>query len=141
MRDILLTTHFFGLTISAGTGLYLAAMSRYAATHLPREQIKPLLLGPGGALSKVGNIGLAVMVVSGLAMALTSGGPAAFNHYFWIKMSLVTLVVIYVGLMNYLSHKARHEEGSETLLRMKKLGPVGLTLAVLTLAASVMSFH
>jgi predicted permease len=143
MLDTLLIIHFFGLTISAGTGFYLAAMGSYAAKHIPREQIKPLMLGPGGAISNLGFIGLIIMICSGLAMVglLLADETLVLGVEFYIKMALVASVTGYVLTMRRLAHKAKDESGPGSMITIKKFSPVGWALGVMTIAASVMTFH
>ena len=143
MFEALLTTHFFGLAISAGTGFYLAAMASHAAKALPREQIKPLMLGPGGAVSNLGFAGLIIMLCSGIAMVayMLANNMVVLGVTFYIKMALVALVVSYVLTARNLARKAKSEEGPDSMIKIKKLSPVGLALSVMTIAASVVTFH
>ncbi len=141
MRDFLLATHFIGLAIGAGTGVYLAAMGRWTVKHRGPPAVRDIMLGPGKAISDVGLVGLIVLVVSGLGLVSTNAGFSAMPTLFWLKLALVALILLYVFLMRRLAAQAQAETGPATLLRMKKFGPFGVLLAALTVVVAVMTFH
>jgi len=135
----LLFLHMFGLTIGAGTGIYIAAVSRYASKHLDQSQARTLLPGVNGTLSKVGSIGLALLLLSGIGMMLTVGA-SRFNTAFSVKMALVVAIVVFVGAMHMLAARVRRGD-KNALVMMNRIGPIGPLLAIGTLVAAVMAFH
>lgn len=135
----LLLLHMFGLTIGAGTGVYLAAVGRHAARHLEQAEARTLLPGVNGAISRVGSIGLGILILSGIGMmAILGGAPGAA---FWIKMALVAAIVIFVSTMQVLARRIRRAGDAGAAMQMKRLAPLGPVLAVLTIAAAVAAFH
>ena len=136
----LLLLHLFGLTIGAGTGFYLAAVGRHAARHLDQAEARTLLPGVNGAISKVGTIGLVLLLVSGIGLAAMMG-PAAFNTVFQVKMVLVAAIIVFVGTMQVLARRTRRHGDAAAAATMRKISPIGPVLAVLTLAAAVGAFH
>jgi hypothetical protein len=135
----LLFLHMFGLAIGAGTGFYIAAVGRHAARNLDQAEARTLLPGVNGALARVGTIGLALLLVSGIGLALMMG-PAALGTAFMIKMVLVALIMVFVGAIHWLGVRARRTDGASAAVAMKRIGPLGPLLAVLTLAAAVAAF-
>ena len=99
------------------------------------------MLGPGGAISGVGSIGLVVLLLSGVGMVAVSGGAAQWGLAFWVKMALVALIIAYVANMKMLAARAREEAEPKAAFIMKKLGPVGPILAVFTISAAVLAFQ
>lgn len=136
----LLVVHMIGVSIGAGTGIYLTAVARHAARNLDQAEARTLLPGVSGAISKVGTVGLALLLLSGIGMALMAG-PAAFNTVFWIKMALVVLIVVFVGTMQALATRTRRAADVKAAAAMKMLGPIGPVLGVLTVIAAVDAFH
>jgi len=136
----LLLLHMFGLTVGAGTGFYIAAVGRHAARNMEQAEARTLIPGINGAISKLGTVGLALLLVSGFGLALILG-PAAFNAAFQIKMGLVVLIIAFVGAMHYLAARTRRAGDMRAAQMMRKLGPLGPLLAVATLIAAVMAFH
>ncbi|MDH4190909.1 MAG: hypothetical protein OEW21_11970 [Betaproteobacteria bacterium] len=136
----LLTLHLFGLTIGTGTGFYIAAVARHAGRNMDASEARTLIPGVNGALSKLGTLGLALLLVSGVGLALMAD-PAAFNAAFQVKMALVAAIVIYVGAMQILAARSRRAGSMNAVLLMKRIGPLGPLLGVATLAAAVAAFH
>lgn len=140
MFKLLLITHFLGLSIGAGTGVYMAALSAYAGKIADKTEAKAVMLGPGGAISSVGTIGLAMLLLSGMGMVAVGGGVAQWGIAFWIKMALVGLIVVYVMSLKRLAARARLETTPNAAIAMKKLGPIGPMLAIFTVSAAVLAF-
>jgi hypothetical protein len=136
----LLLLHMFGLTIGAGTGIYLAAIGRHAARNLDQAEARTLIPGVNGAISKVGTVGLALLLASGIGLAMMRG-PAVINTLFLVKMSLVAAIVVFVGTMQVLARRTRRAGDTAAAATMNKIGPLGPVLAILTLVAAVGAFH
>ena len=136
----LLLLHMFGLTVGAGTGFYIAAVGRHAARNMEQAEARTLIPGINGAISKLGTVGLALLLVSGTGLAWVMG-PAVLTVAFQIKMVLVALIVAFVGAMHYLAARTRRTADIQAAQTMRKLGPLGPLLAVATLIAAVMAFH
>ena len=129
----------FGLSIGAGTSIYLAAVARHAARNLDQAESRTLIPGVNGAISKVGSIGLALLILSGLGMAEMMG-LSALGTAFWIKMALVAAIVVYVGSMQVLARRVRGGDLS-AVTTMNTVKPAGPLLVLLTLTAAVVAFH
>lgn len=140
MFDTLLFMHMFGLSIGAGTGIYLFAVSRHATANMDQAEARTLMPGITGAISKVGHIGLALLLVSGIAMVVALG-PANLNGMFWAKMAGVLGIVVYVGVMTVLAGRVARASDMAAAMKMKKLGPIGPALGALTILLAVLSFH
>lgn len=140
MYIIMLYLHMIGLTIGAGTGVYLAAVNRHAARNLDQAEARTLIPGVNGVISRVGTIGLGLLLVSGIGMTVIIG-PAIFNTMFVAKMALVSGIVLFVGSMQILARRVRRHGDARAAATMRKIGPLGPVLAALTLAAAVGAFH
>jgi len=136
----LLLLQMCGLTIGAGTGFYIAAVARHAERNLEQAEARTLLPGVNGAISKLGTLGLALLLVSGIGLAAMLG-PAALNTAFQVKMALVLAIVVFVGTMHALAARSRRAGDPNAVKLMKKIGPIGPVLAVATLVAAVTAFH
>ena len=135
----LLILHMFGLSIGAGTGIYLAAVARHAARNLDQAESRTLIPGVSGAISKVGSIGLALLILTGLAMTEMMG-MSALGTAFWVKMALVAAIVVYVGTAHSLARRMRNGD-MRAVATMNAIKPVGPLLALLTMTAAVVAFH
>jgi uncharacterized membrane protein len=141
MNKTLLIFHFLGLSIGAGTGIYMAALSAYAAKMADKAAAKAVMLGPGDVISKVGTVGLVLLLISGAGMVALNDGVAKWGSIFLIKMALVLTLVIYVVSMKWLAARAKQETVPKAAFTMRKLGPVGPLLAVCTIGAAVLAFQ
>jgi len=136
----LLVLHMIGLSIGAGTGIYIAAVTRHAARNLDQAEARALLPGVNGAISGVGTVGLALLVISGIGMAVILG-PAAITTVFVLKMVFVALIAVFVAAMGLLARRARKSGDAGAAATMRRIGPIGPALALLTMAAAVGAFH
>jgi uncharacterized membrane protein len=140
MFNALLILHFFGLSIGAGTSIYLLALARYATKNLEQAEARVLVPGIAGAISLVGNIGLVLLLGSGVSMIVMLGA-GAMSAMFEVKMLLVALIVVFVATMNYLAHRVRHQQDNSAARLMQKLKFLGPLLGISTIMAAVLAFH
>jgi len=140
LYQMLLTFHMIGLAIGAGTGVYILAVNRHAARNLDQDEARALMPGINGTLSRVGAIGLALLLLSGIGMMAQIGGRS-LGAWFTVKMVLVAAIVVFVGVMHMLSSRLRRRGDASVAATMQRLGPVGPTLALLTVIAAVVAFH
>lgn len=141
MIDLLLIIHYIGLSIGAGTSVYLAALGVYASRTGEPATVKAIMLGGGGMLANVGLIGYLMLVVSGVLLIWVTGMGPALGWTFHAKMLFVLGIGIMIFYLRSLNKKARQEEGMVTLAKMKKMGPLVMTMALLTIIFAVMTFH
>lgn len=141
MYDLLLMVHFFGLAIGAGTPFYMAAVGVHAEKSNDPSHIKAVMLGPGGAVSSVGTVGLLLLILSGTLLLMLMDSIGHLDWAFAAKVGLAVLTILYVALMKLLSRKAKHDEGMATMATIKKLGPIGLLLSLAIIVCSVLAFH
>jgi len=136
----LLTLHLIGLAIGAGTGVFIAAVNRHAARNLDQAEARALMPGINGTLSRVGSIGLALLLLSGIGMFALIGGHS-LGAWFTVKMALVVAIVVFVGIMHLLAARMRRKPEAAVAAAMQRLGVAGPVLALLTVVAAVAAFH
>ena len=140
MYHLLLFLHFIGVAIGAGTGIYLLALTHHANRHLEQAEARTLIPGVAGALSRVGSLGLLLLIASGLGM-LYSLGAGILHGVFLAKLALVLVLVLFVVMMHRLAWRVRSRGDVAAAQTMKSLAMFGPLLAVLIIAAAVMAFH
>jgi hypothetical protein len=140
MYKLLLIAHFLGLSIGAGTGVYMAALSSYAGKLADKSEAKAVMLGPGGVISKVGTFGLGLLLLSGVGMVVGADVPMQWGFVFWLKMILVAMIIVYVASMRWLAARAKVETAPKAAFTMKRLGPLGPMLAMFTIGVAVLAF-
>ena len=140
MYDTLLFLHFFGISIGAGTGIYLMALSRHATQNLDQAEARTLMPGMTRTISGVGTIGLLMLIASGLLMALMLG-KGVLSGMFVTKMVLVGMLVLFVMVMQYLGGKLQQQGDKRIALRMKRISFLGPLLGGSIILIAVMAFH
>lgn len=133
--------HFVGLALGVGTSFALLTLGAAARDLGPEERTKFLLRA--AALRKNGSYGLALLILSGLAIFILRG-PADVMRWgggaFHLKL---TLVVILIGLFGYsqvLAKKVRLAGGGPLMPKLATLGRIMLALSIAIVAAAVAAF-
>lgn len=140
MYSTLLFLHFVGVSIGAGTGIYMLSLTRHAAQNMDQAEARTLMPGIAASVSRVGNIGLALLLLSGVGMGLMLGEDI-LSTMFLLKMLLVLLIVIFVVVMQYLATQVKTSDDKSILLLMRRLGMLGPLLGLATILVAVLVFH
>jgi uncharacterized membrane protein SirB2 len=98
-HDILLFLHLVGLAVGLGIGTANIFLVRWAAQTEKVEEAT-LLRSLPPRLAQISQIGLAVLVITGLLLLFTVGGMASYSFgQFWFYMKLLAvgamIVVVY----------------------------------------------
>lgn len=90
-RNLLVFAHLIGLAMGLGVGIANIFIARWAASSPAPESAMALRALPP-RLSQVSQIGLGILVISGLLLLFTVGGMASYafgQFWFWIKLVAV----------------------------------------------------
>ena len=140
MYDTLLFLHFVGISIGAGTGVYMFALARHAARNLEQAEARTLMPGISGTVSRVGDIGLLLLLTSGIGIALIIG-RGILSELFIVKMLLVAAIILFIVIMRHLARRAQIKADLKAVQWMRRLGILGPLLGVATILAAVLVFH
>ena len=139
MRDIVLVIHFVGLAMALGTGFANLFLGVVASKLEPAEKgsfmSKTLILG------KMGQIGLGLLIISGLYLASPFWQVISFMPLFIVKLILVVLLTIVVSIITLKVRKAKKENNPALLAKIKPLGIVTFLLGIAIVTFAVLSFH
>jgi uncharacterized membrane protein len=133
--------HFLGLTLGVGTSFAMMTLGASTRDLTPEERAKFMLRA--GALRKNGSIGLALLVLTGLAMFVLRGPSAVLAFGGGALHLKLTLVVILCGVFGYLqvlTKKVREAGGGPLMAKLPKVSALLLVLSVATMAAAVAAF-
>lgn len=138
----ILFLHFVGLALGVGTSFAMLTLGGAAATLAPEERSKFMLRA--GALRKNGSYGLALLILTGLAMfilrgmreVMAWGGPA-----FHVKLTLVVILCGVFGYAQVVNKKIREAGGGPLVTKLLLLGKIMLSLSLLIVASAVVAFH
>lgn len=139
MREIMLIFHFIGLTMGLGTSFAHAFLGAATAKMSPEEVIKfrvhSLVLG------RMGNVGIILLVVSGLYLITPYWSILTTLPLLMIKLALVVVLAILIIMINLLAKKAMAGDAEVQLKKMAKLGKMTLLLGVSIVVLAVYIFH
>ncbi len=132
ISNILLWLHFVGVAMALGGGIALGVTGPQFIAEV--NDHPDLVWATEKALSRVGTIGLVVLLVTGpLMIWLKFDGTAGFNWWFWLKMVFVAAAVIGVGLHQWGGRRFRGGDKSalRTMLVSGRAAGISMVLVVL----------
>ncbi|HEY0656427.1 MAG TPA: hypothetical protein VGD65_25010 [Chryseosolibacter sp.] len=139
MRETLLILHFIGLAMGVGTGFAHAFIGAAAGKMPPAEGIKFRLNSL--VITRVGNIGLVLLLVSGLGLITPYWKVLPSSPLLIAKLVLVALLIIVIARLNILGRKAQQANPGEQFAKMKTLGKVSMVLALSIVVVAVLYFQ
>lgn len=143
MYEFLLIVHLLSLAASLGISVTLFILGLHAST-LPADEAGSFLGRVAGAVRHVSIAGVALLVLSGIAMALQAGQEflQAGGWWFRAKLAVVAIVVIAFVLAQVNQARARRGQNRPVAARRAMLaGRVALAAAVLATIFAVLAFH
>ena len=145
MLDLWLILHFLGVALGVGTGFAMMTLGIASKDMTPAE--RGAFMRRATLVSKNGSVGLLVLIVSGVAILLTRGADVVMawgGRWFHIKLTLVVILIGFVGYMQVLLRQSRSNEPAVAAAagrRMAALGPIMLLVGVSIIISAVLAFH
>lgn len=139
MRDTMLIFHFIGLAMGLGTSLAYIFLG-IAASKMEKKEARNFTM-KNFALSKMGYIGLFLLVLSGGYLMTPYWKVLADMPLLITKLTLVLVLIIELFIIHSFMVKAKKGGAETSLKKIKILGRLALitTLIIVVLAVSV--FH
>ena len=138
MHSIMLIVHFIGLAMGIGTSfsqMFLGmASSKMEKAEAEKFQVKTL------ALTKMGVIGLVLLVVSGGYLMTPHWKTLSATPLLMAKLALVVLLIILIVRLVSLGKKATADNSGEALKKMEKIGKGTLPLGIVIVILAVLVF-
>ena len=139
MRETMLIFHFIGLTMGLGTGFAHAFLGSATAKMAPADatkfQMQTLVL------SKMGHIGLALLLISGFYLITPYWKILPSNPLLIVKLALVAILIILLILIGIEGRKAKTGDAAVHLARMKQMGKLTLLVGLGIIVVAVNVFH
>lgn len=140
MRDIMLILHFIGLAMGLGTA-FAHAFLGFSASKLPKEEAIKLKSNTQ-VLGKMGNIGLVLLLVSGVYLILPYWYSLLLLPLLLAKLLLFVVLIILLGLISFLDRKAKNSKNPDIQYRkMEIIGKFALSTTLAIVVLAVMVFH
>ena len=133
----MLIFHLLGLTMGVGTSIAFMFLGIAGARLEGQERMKFTLNTL--ALSRMGHIGLTVLVITGLYLMTPYWKTLADRPLLIAKLTLVLVLLVTISIIGVYSRKARKGEPESNLKKIALLGRISLLcgLAIITLAVLV----
>ncbi len=133
----MLIVHFLGLAMGIGTSFGFMFL-RIAGSKMEKEEGKKFTLN-SFALSRMGHIGLAMLIVSGLYLMTPFWGSLASRPLLIAKLALVLTLTVAVYVGSVYSSRAKKGDKETNLKKIAALGNVALLsgLAIVVLAVLI----
>ncbi|MEQ8243575.1 hypothetical protein [Fulvivirga sp.] len=139
MREIALILHFLGLTMGLGTSFAHAFLSIITSKMTTDEATKFRMHSL--VLSKMGNIGIVLLVLSGLYLINPYWGIITTLPLLIVKLVLVLILILLITLINLSTKKAFNGNAQAELIKMEKFGKMTLLIGVAIVILAVYIFH
>jgi uncharacterized membrane protein len=141
LYPIILFLHFIGLALGLGTSFAMLTLGAASRELAPEDRMKFMMRV--SALRKNGSYGLALLILTGLAMFILRGPAAVFawgGGAFHLKLTLVVILCGFFGYMQVLTKKIREAGGGPLMAKVPKISMIMLVLSVAIVAAAVAAF-
>ena len=135
----MLIIHFLGLTMGVGTGFGFMFLGM-ASSKMGKEEARKFTLN-AFSLSRMGDIGLTLLIISGLYLITPYWKDLAHMPTLIVKLSLVVILVIWLILIHRTAAMARKGDPDKYLARLKRMGPVSLFIGITIVVLAVYTFR
>lgn len=142
VNQILLILHFLGLAMGFSVSFANMVMASVAAKAPSADQAVLARFPP--AMSRVGDIGLATLWITGLTMLFTRWGGlsnlSAMPWQFHVKLTAVVILSALIGYIHSLMRKARLGDAAASA-RIPIIGRFTFLIAVTAVVFAVLTFE
>ena len=135
----MLIIHFIGLTMGLGTSFAHAFLGIATSKMSPEEAMKFRLHSL--ALSKMGNIGIVLLIFSGLYLITPYWRVIQSHPLLIVKLVLVIILTTLIMMLNQASKKAILGDVETQMNKMESLGKMTLIIGVAIVILAVCIFH
>lgn len=135
----MLILHFIGLTMGLGTSFAHAFLSPSISKMEKTESIKFRLQVM--ALSRMGNIGLVLLVGSGAYLIVPFWPTLPDNPLLMLKLVLVLILAVLISLIGRGVRQAIKGDAETNLKKIEPLGKLTFLIGIAIVALAVSVFH
>lgn len=139
MREFMLILHFIGLAMGLGTSFAFMFLGIASAKLEKSEALKFTI--HSFAISRMGHIGLALLIISGLYLMTPYWGNLADMPLLIGKLVLVVVLAVMIGFITKISNQAKSGDTEQHLKRIETFGKVSLITSLAIVILAVLVFH
>ena len=139
MKDVALILHFIGLAMGLGTS-FAHMFLGIASGKMEKEEAVDFALKTF-ALSRMGHIGLTLLVLSGIYLILPIASDLTAYPMLIAKLVLVLVLGALIGMISARARKAQQGDAEKYLKQIEPLGKASLITALAIVILAVLTFH
>ena len=139
MREVMLIVHFIGLAMGLGTSL--AYMFLGIASSKMEEQEGQNFRLKTFALSRMGHIGLALLIISGGYLITPYWSILSAMPLLIVKLVLVLVLAALIGVISSYARKAKKGDAQTYFKKIETLGKLSVLTALIIVVLAVYIFH
>lgn len=139
MRDVMLIVHFIGLAMGVGTSFAFIFLGISSSKMDKTERLK--FQKSTFILSRMGHIGLGLLVLSGGYLMTPYWSILFTNHILLTKLTLVVVLIVLISLISIQSKKAINSNTEYSDGKGSLLGKITMFVSVLIVIMAVLTFH
>ncbi len=139
IKDIMLIVHFIGLAMGVGTSIAFIFIGMAASKMEPQDAMK--FQGNAFILSRMGHIGITLLVLSGGYMVSEYWDQMGEMPALMAKLTLVLVLIVLIIVVTRTAKKAKATGDPALVRRLKTLGPISMLVGLTIIVLAVASFH
>lgn len=139
MKDVMLIIHFIGIAMGLGTSFAFMFLG-IAASKMEKEEAQKFQLNTF-AISKMGQIGLLLLLVSGGYLMTPFWASLTDNPMLMIKLTLYLVLGALIGIISAKAKKAKLGDTEKHLNAIKPLGMIAMLTGLTIVCLAVYIFH
>ncbi len=139
MKDVYLILHFIGLAMGLGTS-FANLFLGISLSKLPREEAMRISMHTS-VLVKMGQIGLALLILSGVLLLIPEWEKLSHCAFFLTKMALVAILTYLIFKISGHIQDAKIAEPEVHLAKIPLLGKLAFVISILIVVLAVLVFH
>ena len=135
----MLIVHFLGLAMGLGAS-FASMFLGIAASKMDKEEGKKLALNTF-AIGRMGRIGLAMLIISGLYLITPFWGSLSAMPMLIAKLILVLVLTVSVIILGIYTKRAKKGDTESNLKKIANLGKVSLLSGITIVLLAVLIFQ
>lgn len=139
MKDVMLITHFIGLALGLGTSFAFMFLGM-ASSKMEKAEAQKFLIN-SFALSKMGNIGLILLFISGGYLMTPYWSVLTHVPLLMVKLTLFLVLGGLIGYISALVKKAKQGDTEVYLQKISMLGKFAMLTGLTIVVLAVLVFH
>lgn len=139
MKETMLILHFIGLAMGLGTSFGFMFLGIASSKMEPAEGKKFML--NSFALSRMGQIGLTILVISGIFLMAPYWQTLSARPMLIAKLVLVLALGAFIGINSATAKKAKQGDAEKHFKKMATMGRLALLTALTIVILAVLIFN